>query len=319
MKNLKGYSLIELLITIVIMLIVLSAVYLTYISLLKGYKKESMVGSKIIEEQIALELIRKDITLAGLGIADNVSPVDISGSDDNKILTLYSTQSPSSDKTQGYLLLKFDNSTNRWILVDNNSDRRIDKTNNNIIVIDTNRKRWVKGVLTSGYIDQTSPYPSSNQLAFGYPLTSLTSDYESIVYRIGGTPPPRCNPYTKNLLRSDQSIINCVKGFKIYFGADVNNDGTIDGYYDKLAVPAFDNISKIYNNLQSISIFILTHDGGKDNNFNFNNSSINLYDNEIGANVSFSLIGIPEYNRYRWKILKVSAKTVNIRGVAFSD
>ena len=37
----KGFTLIELLVTVAIMLIVLSAVYMTYISVLKGYKKEA--------------------------------------------------------------------------------------------------------------------------------------------------------------------------------------------------------------------------------------------------------------------------------------
>ncbi|MCA1980628.1 MAG: prepilin-type N-terminal cleavage/methylation domain-containing protein [Calditerrivibrio sp.] len=312
----KAYSLIELLVTISIMLIVLSAVYLTYISMLKGYKRESAIGGKIIEEQIGIEILRKDITLAGLGLSDNTIPISISGSGDNITLTLYSTQSPSSDKTQGYIMLRFDNATNSW---NNISDQRVDKTNNNLIVLDGYRKKWTKGTLSSGNISQTSPYPNNNHIAFGYPLINLTNDYETIEYKIGGTPPARCNPSTKNLIRGTIPILNCVKGFKVYLGADTNNDGSADSYYDNMSVAAFDNVTKIYNNLQTISIFILTHDGGKDNSFNFGGNSITFADSEIGENIVFSLNGVTDYQNYRWKVLKVSGRAVNIRGVNFSE
>lgn len=312
----KAYSLIELMVTLFIMLIVLSAVYLTYISMLKGYKRESAIGSKIIEEQISLEILRKDITLAGLGLSDNVTPINISGSGDNLTLSLYSTQSPSSDRTQGYIMLKFDNTTNSWIGL---SDQRVDNTNNNLIVLDGYRKKWTKGTFSSGSIPQTPPYPNNNHIAFGYPLESLTNDYETIEYKIGGTPPERCNPSTKNLLRGTIPVLNCVKGLKVYLGADTNNDGSVDSYYDNMSVAAFDNVTKIYNNLQTIAVFILTHDGSKDNNFNFGNNSITFADNEIGENIVFSLSGVTDYQKYRWKVLKVSGRAVNIRGVNFNE
>ncbi|MCX8083495.1 MAG: PilW family protein [Calditerrivibrio sp.] len=301
------------------MLIVLSAVYLTYISLLKGYKKESMSGSKIIEEQIGVEILRKDISLAGLGLTDNTTPVALSGSGDNITLTLYSTQSPSSDKTQGLILLRFDNTTSKWVFVDNNSDRRVDKTNNNIVVVDGYRKKWTKGTLSSNQISQTSPFPNPNHLAFGYPLSNLSNDYESVTYNLGGTPPQRCNPSTKNLLRSGTPVVNCVKGFKVYFGVDTDGNGSTDSYFDNLSVTALDNVTKIYNNLQTISVFILTHDGAFDKDYNHSSNVVTFYDNEIGSNVTFSLSGVSQYSNYRWKILKVSSKTVNIRGVGFSD
>lgn len=312
----KGYSLIELIVTMSIMLIVLSAVYLTYISMLKGYKKESSIGSKIIEEQIGLEILRKDIALAGLGLSYNTTPINISGSGDNITLTLYSTQSPSSDITQGYVMLKFDNTTNSWLSI---LDRRVDTTNNNLIVLDGYRKFWVKGTLSSGSIPQTSIYPNNNHIAFGYPIKSLTEDYETIKYKIDGNPPKRCNPSTKNLIRGNIPVLNCVKGLKVYLGTDTDNDGSIDSYYDNMSVAALDNVTKIYNNLQTISVFILTHDGARDNNFNFGNNSITFVDNEIGENVVFSLSGVTDYQKYRWKVLKVSGRAVNIRGVSFGE
>lgn len=316
MKLYRGYSLIELLVTIAIMLIVLSAVYLTYISLLKGYKKEGSIGSKIMEEQIGLEIIRKDILLAGLGIEANISPVSISGTGDNITLNLLTTQMVSSDKLQGYLMLKFDNSTSKWSVL---LDKRVDTTNNNVVVLDGNRKKWTTGTITSNAISQSTPYPENNYVAFGYPVESISSSYNTIEYKLGGTPPSRCNPSTKNLIRNGQPVVNCVKGFKVYFGADTNNDGSIDSFYDNLSVSVLDNSSKIYENLQTISFYILTHEGGKDNNYNYGSNTVNFYDNDIGANVSFSLSGVSEYAHYRWKVLKISSKTINIRGVGLSD
>ncbi|MEF3254682.1 MAG: hypothetical protein K6348_03835, partial [Deferribacterales bacterium] len=159
--------------------------------------------------------------------------------------------------------------------------------------------------------------PPDNYIAFGYPV--VTGDYETIDYQLGGTIPSRCNPSTKNLLRNNLPIFNCVKGFKVYFGADTDNNGTVDSYYDNLSVTAFDNVTKIYNNLHTITFYILTHDGGIDRNFNYGSNTVVYSDNEVGLNISFSLNGVTDYNNYRWKIIKVSSKAINIRGVELSD
>ncbi|MEF3254342.1 MAG: prepilin-type N-terminal cleavage/methylation domain-containing protein, partial [Deferribacterales bacterium] len=156
MRQFKGYSLIELLVTMFIMLMVISAVYLTYTSLLKGYKREGGIGGNIVSEQSALELIRRDIVLAGLGISADVTPLLMSGIDDNVTITFRTTQNPSSDKSFGYLVLRFDNNTNSWVVL---ADKRIDNTVNRIIVIDSTRKRWTLDNLTASKIPQSSPYP----------------------------------------------------------------------------------------------------------------------------------------------------------------
>jgi hypothetical protein len=62
----------------------------------------------------------------------------------------------------------------------------------------------------------------------------------------------------------------------------------------------------------------LTHDGGKDNNFNYGSTSVSYQDTETGKIITFTnLNNVQEYNRYRWKIIKVSGKTVNIRGISY--
>lgn|GEM_PF-3815959 len=309
-KSSKGYSLIELLVTMAIMLIVLSAVYLTYISILKGYKKESATGSKIVEEQSGLEIVRKDISLAGLGLPSDISPVSISGAGDNITLNLYSTQNPSNNKTLGYLVLKYDNSSNDWSIV---YDKREDTTNNNIVVVDGNRKFWVSGIINYGKIPQdnaTKPQ-SNNYISFGFPYD--VSNYQTISYKISGTPVERCNPTTKNLTRNNIPIINCVKGFKIFFGVDSNGDGSADIYLEDMTNNYLDNATKIYNNLNTITLYILTHDGGIDRSFNYTSDNITFTDSEIGKTVSFSLLGVQDYRYYRWKILKISGKTINVR------
>lgn len=143
----KGFTLIELLVTVAIMLIVLSAVYMTYISVLKGYKKEAGIGSKTIEEQIGLELIRKDILLAGIGIPITTQPISISGANDNYTLTLLMTNSASSDKTQGYVLMSYDSIGKKFNLI---QDNRVDNTVNNIVVLGTDKQFYTKGVLQNG-------------------------------------------------------------------------------------------------------------------------------------------------------------------------
>ncbi|ADR18076.1 PilW family protein [Calditerrivibrio nitroreducens] len=314
----KGFTLIELLVTVAIMLIVLSAVYMTYISVLKGYKKEAGIGSKTIEEQIGLELIRKDILLAGIGIPITTQPISISGANDNYTLTLLMTNSASSDKTQGYVLMSYDSIGKKFNLI---QDNRVDNTVNNIVVLGTDKQFYTKGVLQNGtpkYISYDCSTITNNTVAFGFPLKDSTSNYETVTYDLAASNLARCFSGASNLVRNGMPIVNCVKGFKVYFGYDNNSDGTIDDYCENSICSAINGATNMYTKLKSISVFILTHDGGKDNNFNYGSTSVSYQDTETGKTITFTnLNNVPDYNRYRWKIIKVSGKTVNIRGTSY--
>lgn len=322
MRKKNAFTLIELLVTMTIMLIVLSAVYLTYISTLKGYKRESVIGAKVTEEQIGIELMRKDFSLAGIGIPISTQPLFISGSNDNYTLTLRMTHSPSSEKTLGYILMGYNNTLKRFETV---KDNRNDKTANDLIVLGTDKQRYTLGRLLTGtptYINFDCSTIDNGTLAFAFPLEDNSSEYQTITYSLIPSTLSRCFQGSSNLVRKNTyPIINCVKGVKYYFGYDNDSNGSIDGYCENsLNCDPLNSISKLYTNLKSIVAFILTHDGSKDRNFNFGSTSISYQDTETGRNITFTnLNSVPEYSLYRWKIIKISSKTVNIRGTAYEQ
>ncbi len=73
MKREAGFSLIELLISMVIMGFVLAATSDMFVGLLRGYKQQSKITETNIEGIISLEMLRRDIESAGYGLPWTVS------------------------------------------------------------------------------------------------------------------------------------------------------------------------------------------------------------------------------------------------------
>jgi type IV pilus assembly protein PilW len=311
-----AYSLLELLIVIFISALVSTAIYLTFISLFKGYKVQTRSGEKILEEVIALEVIRSDIANAGIGMPiDNASFVhSFSGSNDNITLTINSTLVKGADNTSGFVVLKFDNNTNEWSKIYDKRD--ITTSGLPVKILTTDRVFITAGQLNGNTISHNSGVDNGT-IGIGYPLINLSPPYyTSTVYKIGGTHLNRCSPIAFNLLRNNEPIIDCVKGFKVYYGVDSDNDTEVDKYCNDLTCAELNSSVKQYNNLKLINMFILTHEGGRDKNFTFNTNAISFDDDEIGT-VTFNLSG--DYQNYRWKILRVSTKTYNVRGITYEQ
>ena len=80
MKN-QGMTLIELLVTIAILIIVLAAVFTSYLTVLKSHIQQSSIAETNIEKAIALEILRKDIEMAGFGLPWYVNGTSYSEAD----------------------------------------------------------------------------------------------------------------------------------------------------------------------------------------------------------------------------------------------
>jgi type IV pilus assembly protein PilW len=109
-KDKKGFTLVELLVTFFIIVLVLGASYITYINLLKSFKGESKQVESQIEKVIGLELLRLDLEHAGLGIG--VDQPDLPIQWDGSVLTILSTLNNSNKSTYGWILVNC--STGSW-------------------------------------------------------------------------------------------------------------------------------------------------------------------------------------------------------------
>ncbi|TAL22784.1 MAG: prepilin-type N-terminal cleavage/methylation domain-containing protein [Nitrospirae bacterium] len=71
-KREEGFSLVELLITMVVFVLILAATSNTFIDLLKDFKKQSALSETNIEGAVGLETLQRDIASAGYGLPWNV-------------------------------------------------------------------------------------------------------------------------------------------------------------------------------------------------------------------------------------------------------
>jgi len=71
----RGFTLVELMITLVIVVIILAAIFSTHLRILKGFKSQTKIAETQMQHTIGLELLRYDIEMAGYGLPYSVTMV----------------------------------------------------------------------------------------------------------------------------------------------------------------------------------------------------------------------------------------------------
>lgn len=118
-------------------------------------------------------------------------------------------------------------------------------------------------------------------------------------------------------------LIDCVADFQVIFGFDMNEDGTVgtfatpdgstvssnEGGTPSLVITTLSNASTIRKRLKEIRAYILTHEGGYDRNYRYPATTVQVGD--FGLGKTFNLTSIDEYQRYRWKVLRLYVKPKN--------
>ncbi len=74
----RGMTLIELLIALVIVILVLAAAFLSFSRLFQGFKSQTKISESHISSLIGIELLRKDLEMAGLGVPVNATGITYS-------------------------------------------------------------------------------------------------------------------------------------------------------------------------------------------------------------------------------------------------
>jgi len=306
MKNNKGVTLIELLITMLILGITISAVYLTYISVLGDFKRQTKLTETQIEKGLGLEILRLDLEHLGYGIASNTNDKAIEY--DGTTLTIRSTINSTNQDTFGYAIVD--------CIAGNNSSYRLDQVIEKINDDNTTKKRdfvvinldnfsFIENRPNLNIKTQQLYTPCTDNATFMiFPYDNTTASgctgqfCNKISYNLSTTQPlDTCNPNAKNLLRkvgtsNGTPIINCVADFQVRFILDNNNDGIPETTQSTLSIPNSD-----MNKLKLINVYLLVQEGQKDKNY----TSPNSYSMD---GINFSLP--TGYENYRWKIVKIS-------------
>ncbi len=331
--NNRGFSLIELLISMVIMIFLLMMTTFTFQKVTQRSKSSSSGIISRGEHINALELIRLDLEHIGFGIAD----IKADGNDNNiqfinwdaanNSLLMISTLKNSEPDTYGWVVANYDGPTSSYIPV---SDRR-KTTGQETLWIDTDGR----------YVDTTSNPPKDGFIYIGYPYDndftpsgSPSQPYNQVEYRLSASQTlEACNSNTLNLIRAvDGSVstggspaLNCIAGFAVEFAWDDNQDGDLDDtilgdkerYYTG-GLPTGDGATiEIRDKLYYTTLYLLAQVGKQDRTYTYQGYkspptgnqitfTVDGHDVQFTTNFDFST-QLDDFRTYHWRVIKITA------------
>ncbi|WP_293447492.1 prepilin-type N-terminal cleavage/methylation domain-containing protein [Persephonella sp.] len=335
--NKRGFTIVELIVTLFIMMVLMGAVYFTYIKLLKGFKSESSKVETQIEKLVGVELIRLDLEHIGYGIAEDETSLIINWNSNNKTLTLRSTINNTRKETLGWFYVDCTGGTGCNATI---SSLPVKGQSYYVCFMDAidkmSRGKGIVNVDQSGGLSFSSTPSGGSGKYIGFPVTEEVYNniangcnvgYCNIVqFALSNSNLPNyCNVNTYNLLRrvgaqainesGGNPLINCVADYTVTFDLDTDGDGTVDqhGY----SLPAVDkngngiDNDEIRTQLKRINFYILIQEGLKNPKYNFSNVK------SCGADICINGIDVDlvlpdNYQYYNWKAIKISAKPMDL-------
>jgi len=329
----KGYTIIEFLVTMVIVFIVLSGAYIAFTRLMGGFKGETESVETQIELSVSLELMRLDIEHAGYGIGEdqNIVPVEIDGNE----FIIRSVLNNTRQSTIKWALLDCSGASPSRIAGDSISSSQ------EVVFLGAGNRHFVSngvfGTCPGGGIYVAIPYEASTALGG----TGGVQAYNEIIYRLSTTSPnplQTCHRDTRNLLRVVGSgrgtpLLNCVADWRVTFDIDRDGDGNVDVFDGAFEIPSpapnheddldLDNDGivtpeEVRRGLRKVNVYVLVQEGSRDPDYTFTNT-VSCTTSPSGACVRVDTgagtldLNLPlGYENYRWKTVKLFVKPMNL-------
>ena len=310
----KGLTLVELLVTIVIAIVLISAVYLSYLTLFKTARQETVSSEAQIEKAVGLEIMRIDVEHAGYGIATNSAdlPIEWNGT----ALTIRSVYNVTNQKTNKWGIVRCDASGNYVVIT-----AKPESFTSSDYVVALKAEAGLTKAVFSGKLEDLCSSVTSNEyyLLFSYDgnVTNGCSDQfcNMISYYLetSSNVPKYC--VVKKVLERQSNgggapLMYCVADFKVRFDWDSNADGTIDSSERNQSMTLTNSTktaSEIRQKLKGVRIYLLTQEGGYDPNY-LSPSSFTV------DGVTLSLPNDPsgKVRHCRWKVIAFSVKPMNL-------
>jgi prepilin-type N-terminal cleavage/methylation domain-containing protein len=381
----NGFTMVELMITMVIFVIAMVAASNIFSGILNQFKQQTKIAETNIEGVIGLQMFRTDLEQAGFGL-----PFDLDGTAYNEAV---STNQPYV--TPG----DFNDSPNppRAIVAGhgvgmNDSDVLVIKASN--IGINAPSQKWAYRTSTGGLIvnkewtdidgnavtaenfnaedrvivlkpvvqdrqqvlvrsvdfysrfdglDDFEPPTTLNEthLIYGIGTDSalrMPFNRADFYIRRSADMPQRCAQGTgilyKGVLRhndgqfNEMELLDCVLAMKVVFGLDTDADGITDTFSSPEGIDAIgvgaDGIEDTLNiaellrtRLKQIRVYIVAHEGQRDNTYTYPDASISIEDPDVGVLKNLNLAAVTgddvNWDKYRWKIYTIVATPHNLR------
>jgi prepilin-type N-terminal cleavage/methylation domain-containing protein len=276
------------------------------------------------------------------------------GLNNSDVLVIKSSVAGTSDASKKWSIIYFDATTAKWVVrqwgnagMDMAASDRFIVLNQSFAALDKQLQlsgTWNFAFTTALYTDASAlPTPASTSdihTIYALGPSSATrmpfnrADYH--LYRPAANFPQKCYPNSTILYRStinhgdgkrnEQAVLDCVEDFQVAFGLDTNDDRTIDSWQTSLA-PLDDDANgitdalEIRNQLREVRVFILYHEGSKDEDFRFS-GALTLGDAQTGTLSTFtpssdaatcSRCGQPLAMHYRWNVARLAIKPMNLQ------
>ncbi len=333
-------TLIELLVTMVLALIVLGALYETYIALMRAQRQQKKLAETNLQVLMALEVLRKDVELAGFGLPRDTSiplayqeasvapasnfnnapsdlprPVDVGNQALNQAdyLVLRATTAnldQRAARTWGYAY--FDGTT--WQVISLGSEDFL--AGDYCLALD-----FQKSLV--GWNLECVSFVGTNTSEI-YFLMGLNNDpvrmpFNRVDYYLDrpADHPEQCHPSTFELYRGEirqsdgtvdaQPLLDCVLTFEVVAGRDTDGDGDIDLWSSDLqALDAED----VYEQVKEIAVYLIYQEGKRSRKAVFENATLSFtYPNGTAVNVNLPA----DFQFYRWKTTSVRIKPLNLK------
>ena len=324
--NSKGFTLIEILITLVIMAIVIALTIPIYTKTVDGISAISASEDTKLDNLLAMEIIRLDMQHVGTGIGINEVAPPIIYNDTlataNRVLELHSTLVNTNQDTLGWGLINCNVGSAITTATDFIVDQRENTTNTNLVLLDID-KTYIANTnganyncptaAESGQVIGTSVIYTAFPTAYtsaATPNACTTGFCSRVRYFLSSAETlETCAPGTFRLARAvgnsvgGTPLVNCVADFRVRFDIDANTDGRIDpndaAEVGQTALPA--TSSNIIAQVRNIDMYLLVQIGKEDR-------SLRSAPTLTVDGINFSLAGITNSTNYRWKILKINGK-----------
>ncbi len=327
--NSKGFTLVEIMITMAIMVAIVALTIPIYTNTVSGVSALSASEDTKLDNLLAMEMIRLDMQHVGTGIGINETTAPIIYDDTlataNRVLELHSTLVNTNQATFGWAMVNCTVGNAITTATDLIVDQRGDTTNTNLVLLDVDRSYIANTNVAyncptaaeSGEANGTSVLYTAFPTAYvdaATPNACSTGFCTSVRYLLSTTETlETCAPGTFRLSRAvggsigGTPLINCVADFRVRFDIDVNNDSRIDqltaAEVGQTNLPA--TASNIITQVKNIDMYLLVQIGKEDRSLR---SAPNLIVDGITFTFPVALTNTNTQNNYRWKILKINGK-----------
>ncbi len=319
----RGFTLVELLVSLFIFSILMSGVYVTYTSLYSDYKMQASGIQSEMEKLVGLNLLKLDIEHAGYGMSDNVTslPIEMSGNN----LVVRSVINATNNKTYGWSLIEY---TGSWNLKAGNPNISGAK----YVLLDATDRSFVAD--SAGWGSAAGMTTGDRYVAFPYQdnvTSGCTTQFCNIIeYSLSNSSlPSNCNTGNYNLIRkvgggTGSHIVDCVADMEVRFDYDSDNSSGIEDNERDQSFSSGWSAEEIKRNLKSVNVYLLVQEGNIDRNFNF--AENNQVDTSIPAFIYYNdnpsdsncdtediCLDLPsDYEHYRWNPIMVKVNPMNL-------